>query len=170
VNKDEYKFEIPVTTFTCRGFDLSIQTFPDVTICNVNPFGHSDENTLTWSKYVSEMSAKKQKWPYELTKSIVPNLTVTEYNGIWSDLISHFGYVTNLMPNISSQRRASKSQQLILHCMLFDNDWRDVNRSCTFHFHWDQTYQRCYTIHIPHEMSKVREISSNICFVTGTVF
>ena len=148
-------------------FDISIQSFPDVTICNVNPFGHSDENTLTWSKYMAEMNVKKQQWPYEVLKSNISNLTVTEYNAIWGDLFSHVGFVTNLIPNISSQLQASKSQQLIVNCYLFNKDWGDVdlNGSCTLRFHWDQTYPRCYTIHIPQEMSTVREILNNICFV-----
>jgi len=143
----------------CGLIVLSTQSFPDVTICNVNPFGHSDENTLTWSNYMEQMTAKKEKWSYERMKSAVPNLTVEEYDGIWGDLMSHVGFVTNLMPNISSQQRASKSQQLIVNCTLFNQDWNDKDLVDSFHFHWDQTYQRCYTIHIPHEMSKVCGIS-----------
>jgi len=130
-----------------------------VTICNVNPFGHSDENTLTWPKYMSQMTEKKEKWSYERMKSVVPDLSVAEYNGIWGDLVSHVGFVTNLMPNISSQRRASKSQRLIVNCTLFNKDWQDASPVDSYRFHWDQTYQRCYTIHIPHETSKVRKIS-----------
>ena len=127
-----------------------------MTICNVNPFGHSDENTLTWSTYSAAMIAKKEKWSYERTKSAVPSLTEAEYDAIWGDLASHVGFVTNLMPNISSQLQASKSQQLIVNCWLFDKDWKDANSTCTFRFHWDQTYQRCYTIHIPQEVGTVR--------------
>ena len=129
-----------------------------MTICNVNPFGHNDANTLTWSQYMSEMTAKKQNWSHERMRSIMPNLTVMEYDAIWRDLLSQVGYVTNLMPNISSQLRASDSQQLIVNCTLFSKDWNDVNSTCNLHFHWDQTYHRCYTIHIPHDMSTVRDI------------
>ena len=82
------------------------------------------------------MTAKKQQWPYEVLESNISNLTVTEYNDIWGDLFSHVDFVTNLIPNISSQLQASKSQQLIVNCYLFNKDWGDVdlNGSCTLHF------------------------------------
>jgi len=128
-----------------------------VTICNVYPFGHDEENSLTWSKYVAEMTAKKEQWPYERLKSILPNLSVAEYGDIWRDLFSHLGFATNLMPNITSQLRASQSQRLIVYCMLFNKDWNDAAQ-CTLRFRWDQTYQKCYTIRIPRNMTEVRVV------------
>ena len=156
----------------CNGsvFDITqnvlLQRFPDVTICNVHPFGHSDENSLTWSAYMEAMTAKKQQWPYERLKSIVPDLAVGEYNAIWADLSSHLGYTTNLIPNVKSQLRASQSQQLIARCLLFDKEWFEAKVECKsiLHFHWDQSYQKCYTIRIPRNTTEVRLFGYNrIC-------
>ena len=130
-----------------------------MTICNVHPFGHDDESSLTWSAFTEAMAAKKQQWPYESLKSIVSDLTVDEYNAIWGDLSSHLGFVTNLMPNVTNRLRASQSQHLIVNCLLFDKDWNDVaavNCKSTLRFHWDQTYQKCYTIRIPRNTTEVR--------------
>jgi len=104
------------------------------------------------------MTVKKVQWPYERLKSILSNLTVTEYDAIWGDLSSHLGFTTNLMPNVTYQLRSSGSQQLIVDCLLFDKDWDEtaVNCTSTLHFHWDQTYQKCYTIRIPPDMTEVR--------------
>jgi len=107
--------------------------------------------------YQAAMTAKKEQWPYERLKSILSDLTVAEYDAIWGDLSSHLGFTTNLMPNVTNQLRASKSQQLIVNCLLFDKDWHD-SASCTttLHFHWDQSYQKCYTIRIPRNLTEVR--------------
>ena len=131
-----------------------------MTICNVHPFGHDDENSLTWSAFTEEMKAKKQKWPYDRLKSIVSDLTVKEYEDIWEDLSSHLGFTANLMPNVTNRLRASQSQHLIVDCLLFDKDWNDVvpvNCKNTLRFHWDQTYQKCYTIRIPQNITGVRD-------------
>ena len=134
-----------------------MQRFPDVTICNVHPFGHDDENSLTWSEYTEAMAAKKLQWPYERLKSIVPNLAVAEYDAIWEDLTSYLGFAANLMPNATNRLRASQSQQLIVNCQLFDKDWMEdgVNCKSTLRFHWDQTYQKCYTVRIPQNITEV---------------
>jgi len=105
------------------------------------------------------MTAKKEQWPYERLKSILPNLTVNEYDLIWADLFSHLGFATNLMPNITNQLRASQSQQLIVYCLMFDKDWYEPalkNCKSTLRFRWDQTYQKCYTIRVPGNMTEVR--------------
>jgi len=137
---------------------LPVQRFPDVTICNVYPFGNMDENSLTWSDYTASMAAKKERWPFERMKSTVSDLTVDDYNNIWLDLSSHLGFAMNLMPNATSQLQASQSQQLIVSCQLFNRDWGEtpVNCTSTLRFHWDQSYQRCYTIRIPNDMTEVR--------------
>ena len=130
-----------------------------MTICNVYPLADDEENSLTWSKYMTEMTAKEEQWPYERLKSILPSLTVAEYGHIWGDLNSHLGFAANLMPNITSQLRASQSQQLIVDCLLFDKDWNDAamnNCKSALHFRWDQTYHKCYTIRIPRNMTEVR--------------
>jgi len=106
---------------------------------------------------MAEMTVKKEQWPYERLKSILPNLTVAEYDLIWGDLFSHLGFATNLMPNITSQLRASQSQQLIVYCLLFGKDWNDAAQ-CTLRFRWDQTYQKCYTARIPRNMTEVRVV------------
>ena len=136
-----------------------LQRFPDVTICNVHPFGHSDDDSLTWSAYTEAMTAKKLQWPYERLKSIVPDLDVAEYDAIWGDISSHLGFATNLMPTVTNKLRASHSQQLIVDCLLFGKEWddrADVNCKRTLRFHWDQTYQKCYTIRIPRNTTEVR--------------
>jgi len=137
-----------------------LQRFPDVTICNVHPFGHSDDDSLTWSAYTEAITAKKLQWPYERLKSIVPDLAVIEYDAIWADISSHLGFAANLMPNVKSQMRASQSQQLIAYCLLFDKEWTEADVECksTLRFHWDQTYQKCYTMHIPQHITEVHEV------------
>jgi len=129
-----------------------------VTICNVHPFGHADENSLTWSAYMDSMTTKKRQWPYERLKTVVSDLAVDEYDGIWGDLTSHVGFATNLMPNVTNQLRASQSQQLIVYCMLFDKELNDVDVDCksTLRFRWDQTYHKCYTIRTPRNRTEVR--------------
>jgi len=103
------------------------------------------------------MAAKKEQWPYERLKSIVPDLTVHEYYEIWKDLTSAIGFSANLMPNVIKQARQSQSHQLIVDCYLFNEDWTlaAVNCKSTLHFHWDQSYQRCHTIRIPDNMTEV---------------
>jgi len=130
-----------------------------VTICNVYPFGHDDQDSLTWSEYMTAMTHKKEQWPYERLKSIVPNLTVDEYHNVWADLFSHLGFATNLMPDVSNQLRASQAQELIVYCRMFDKDWIDaVDCKSTLRFHWDQTYQKCYTIGVQSNMTEVRVV------------
>jgi len=132
-----------------------------VTICNIYPFGHDDgDETLTWSAYKAAMTVKKQQWPYERLKLVLSNLTVAEYDDIWKDLSSHLGVATNMMPDVTNQQRTSQSQQLIVDCLLFNKDWYEtaVNCKSTLHFHWDQTYQQCYTIRIPRNITQVRVV------------
>ena len=138
-----------------------------MTICNVLPFGHDDENSLTWSEYTEAMAAKKQQWPYDRLKSIVSDLAVAEYDAIWGDLSSHLGFATNLMPNATSQLRASQFQQLIVNCQLFDKDWMEaaVNCKSTLRFRWDQTYQKCYTIRIPQNTTEVNLFSCRPSYI-----
>ena len=128
-----------------------------MTICNVSPFGHVDDNSLTWSSYVATMAAKKKEWPYERLKSIVPDLTVEKYNETWKILTSQMAYTTNLMPNATEKLRQSQSQQLIEDCYLFNKDWTMAAVSCknTLHFHWDQSYQKCYTVRVPRNTTEV---------------
>ena len=130
-----------------------------MTICNVYPFGHDDQDSLTWSEYMTAMTHKKEQWPYERLKSIVPNLTVAEYDEVWADLFSHFGFATSLMLDFTDQLRAIQSQQLIVDCLLFDKGWNEhaaVDCKSTLRFYWDQSYQKCYTIHVPRNVTEVR--------------
>lgn len=142
-----------------------------MTLCNVCPFGHIDDNSLTYSDYMAEMTAKKKQWPYERMRSVVSNLSVKEYDDIWRDLYSHVGFVTNLMPNSTSQLQAAHSQELIVDCFLFNKELSKIPVNCTniLHFHWDQSYQKCYTIRVPHTLTTVGLLLSNICLVCGIV-
>ena len=129
-----------------------------MTICNVDPYGHVDEDLLTWHEYMAAMNAKKEQWTYERLKSIIPDLTVTEYTAIWTDLFSYLGFATNLMPSTIEQVRVSRSQELIVGYFLFNKDWDEVNHTTTPRFLWNQNYQKCYTIHIPLNMTQVRAL------------
>jgi len=113
------------------------------------------------------MAAKKQQWPYDRLKTVLPDLAVAEYDAIWEDLTSYLGFAANLMPNATNRLRVTQSQQLIVnYCQLFDKDWMEAGVNCksTLRFRWDQTYQKCYTVRIPQNITKVRKVLLRLYF------
>jgi len=139
-----------------------IQNFPDVTICNVYPFGNIDENWMTWSEFVTLITAKKEQWPYERMKSVVSDLTAYEYNVTFATASGPVAFdATNLMRNVTSHLEDAYSQQLIQSCRLFNKRWLPVAKGNCIHnlrSHMDQLYQKCYTIHVQPNMTEVRAL------------
>jgi len=134
------------------------QIFPDVTVCNVYPLGHLDDEQLGWDEYVAAMRNKNAEWPYERIEWLVPNVSRKAYDAMWSHLISPTGYFSTLP--IKDWEGRNADDQLIVECSAYGWDWFviddiDCTREPVLQTNWDSDYHHCYTIRIPYEKKQV---------------
>ncbi|ESO10576.1 hypothetical protein HELRODRAFT_167078 [Helobdella robusta] len=121
-------------------------TFPDVTICNIDPFGAAYPASLPIDTYLNFIDTYRPNF-----KNIFMDeykIDASEERTMYNDLYSIPAYIQNL-PKYDELENA-ECPHFIVNCDIFMLNWINSELNCTqrtkhFKF-WDQNYYTCYTI------------------------
>jgi len=129
-----------------------------VTICNIYSFGYFNERESSRLEFFNKVRETKAQWPYDRMASVLSDLTEDEYVRVWESLLFPTSYISSM--NIPQVMNVSQSQPLIVDCFL--SGAPDIACDDIKHFTWNPVYQRCYTIHVPENVTEVRRSISVI--------
>ena len=122
-----------------------------MTICNIYRFGYLEERKHSWLEFYANVSAEKQRWPYDRMALVLSDLVEDEYYDVWDNLLYPTSYVSSL--DINQAFRRIESRPLIVDCALsgaYGIRCTDITR-----FTWNPIYQGCYTIRVPENVTAV---------------
>ncbi|ESN91844.1 hypothetical protein HELRODRAFT_182019 [Helobdella robusta] len=159
-------YSYPIATVTGEKTGQSI-TFPDITICNLNPFSEGEPEELSIENYLKLVAKYKKKW---LNLSNLTNTSVDDDSDDYSHIVNYkqvikeitdelstvSGYLINLSKILP---KPEDCPSLVVDCNVFGTDWFETKDLCTnknFTRNWNANYRTCYTL----QMSELK-ISGN---------
>ncbi|ESN97533.1 hypothetical protein HELRODRAFT_177964 [Helobdella robusta] len=139
-------------------------TFPDITICNLDPFSEGEPNELSMENYLSLVKKYKTEWLNRIHSNNFPDGLKSVENiedkvkKIFDDLLTVSGYLINLNKD---RPKSEDCPNLVVDCSFFGTDWFETNDSCsteTFTRLWNANYLNCYTL----QMSNINISNKNV--------
>ena len=137
----------PVTTTFTNAKDHPL--FPDVTVCNLYPFGSIINSQLTWQTYVNLMADAKKNITFEEIQSMAKyNMSLDDYEEIWAALLSPSVYFSNFP--IHSDTDDETLPSIFPDCKYFNWDLTESDVKCVDNVKtvFNSNYFRCYTLHL----------------------
>jgi hypothetical protein len=123
---------------------FGMQTFPDVTICNLNPMNVVDRKQ--WITYADDVAEKKTQWSCEMIRSQFDvKMIDEECDYVWSKLQLPKGFFSNLPVFNDSY---DENTGIIVNSSLYDWGYGYSDAKYTIRSVWHPDYYKCYTIHV----------------------
>ncbi|ESO11063.1 hypothetical protein HELRODRAFT_167586 [Helobdella robusta] len=140
---------MPVTTSFGEKVDQKI-TFPDITLCNLDPFAEGKPKELTFKEFFNLIDSGKNMVIEEISsinKLRKDNSFKTfDADGIINEFQSSSGYMLNLRKD---RPKSEDCPHFIVECSFFDYDWFKMDNPCSsenFTRRWNANYYTCYTL------------------------
>ncbi|ESO10578.1 hypothetical protein HELRODRAFT_167080 [Helobdella robusta] len=137
-------FDWPVMTKYGEMVDGTIK-FPDITICNLDPFASGYLYELPVYYYFEFMNRSKNELINYLTT--YKNTILSDALMVYDEFNSISGYILNLPKKLRAKN--SDCPNFITRCnVYFGNSWFDNRNSCLENFvaHWNENYHTCHTL------------------------
>ena len=143
----------------------TLQVFPDITFCNVNPLSVSRESK-TWDEYQAFVTEKANRLTMQALDNEIPQyFSSNTYEQLWIDLLSPMSYFANfpILKNTNLNRSDTKDADLlqtIVDINVLDWSWTTDDTSTKYaseniRLRWHPSYHHCYTLRVPEDRTEV---------------
>ncbi|ESO11200.1 hypothetical protein HELRODRAFT_183441 [Helobdella robusta] len=144
---------------TFSQFDGSI-VFPDITICNLDPFAAGEPEEMSMNEYFSKVDEVKNNFIQELRDRVDKNhyFNFEFFTKIFKKMKTVSGFIINLQKNYQN---STDCPSFIVDCSFFGANWLELGKNCSidnFSKTWNQNYLTCYTL----KTSSLQFSSSNL--------
>ncbi len=145
-------------TVTNIAENSSRPTFPDITLCNLNPFVALHDETISVNDYFKYLSEYSDATKSDYEEVIGMSMTENEYEELRGKMESVAGFHQNSQPSATSERLESPSTTVpfIMSCKWYDWMWGEITHGDTTHncsgsvrLFRSPDYVLCYTIKVP---------------------
>ncbi|ESO00529.1 hypothetical protein HELRODRAFT_175486 [Helobdella robusta] len=123
--------------------------FPDITLCNLDPFAEGYTG-LPVSAFFASVRNHKNLVIDEYKKIMEANknqsLKAIDVNKVFEKFDSVSGLILSLNKN---RPKSDDCPNFITDCTIFDSDWFEIDSQCSaanFTRHWNANYYTCYTL------------------------
>ncbi|ESN91481.1 hypothetical protein HELRODRAFT_165520 [Helobdella robusta] len=135
-------------------------TFPDVTLCNLDPLAEGEPKVSSLKEYLSFIKYEKKKFLEKILKSNSSNTEarMKEVKDALEGFDSFSGYIINMNKDLHKSRDCP---DFVVDCAFFSDEWFKTKETCSisnFTRRWSANYYVCYTLEI-----------KNLKFVNSTV-
>ncbi|ESN91441.1 hypothetical protein HELRODRAFT_165474 [Helobdella robusta] len=152
-------YAYPVTTQYGENVGQNI-IFPDITICNLDPFASLKLDDQFLSDFSSKLKFIKNRF-FEIIKdelNLLEKSALDVLNGAFEEMASVSGYLINLE---KEYQQSDDCPNFIVDCSFFGTNWFETRDSCSianFTRRWNPNYYSCYTM----ETKNLKTSNSNI--------
>ncbi|ESO10568.1 hypothetical protein HELRODRAFT_185250 [Helobdella robusta] len=134
-------------------------TFPDITICNLDPLAEGEPDYLKINEYLTYVENYKQDILNYLENANITgdDSSFAEVRNMFDEIFSVSGYIINLK---KTRPESNDCPNFIVDCSFFGYNWFQTDAICTaenFTKRWNANYYTCYTL----KTSSLLNISSS---------
>ncbi|ESN91499.1 hypothetical protein HELRODRAFT_165541 [Helobdella robusta] len=142
-------YSYPVTTEYGENIGQNI-LFPDITLCNIDPFATSQSKEFSLDNYLAALNSIQDRF-YEYIKKtgliyIFDANSAAYINNTFNEMNSVTGYIINLNKEML---KSNDCPNFIVDCSFFATNWFKTKETCSiFNFtkRWNVNYHTCYTL------------------------
>ncbi|ESN91421.1 hypothetical protein HELRODRAFT_165453 [Helobdella robusta] len=140
-------YTYPVTTEYGEKIGQNI-LFPDITICNLDPFNAGESEEFSLNEYLIKLKTVKNRF-LEIVGNDPPfneSWSMKIVNNAFNEMASVSGYIMNLNKN---RPELIDCPNFIVDCKFFGSNWFEMKDACSvdnFTRRWNANYYTCYTL------------------------
>ncbi|ESN91482.1 hypothetical protein HELRODRAFT_165521 [Helobdella robusta] len=139
----------PVTTEYGEKIGQNI-IFPDITICNLDPFDVDEPKNAPLNKYLYKLNVIKKEMIQQIKNGSLTldtnKTSVKEVYDVFNEIASQSGFIINLRKD---WLKSDDCPKFIVDCSFFGKNWFKIEETCSinnFTKHWNANYFSCYTL------------------------